>query len=60
VVGVFLVRRPYAPRRAADTGHRQDVGPNDTDVANAVVDQKPSILDFDAKQNSPNARRQPQ
>jgi hypothetical protein len=60
VVGVFLVHRPYAPRRAADSGRREDMDPNDTGAADTVVDEKPSILDFDAKQNSRNARRQPQ
>jgi len=64
VAGAFLLRTPYTPRRAADARHDTETEAEAGDETTAgedtrvVEDDKPSILDFDAKPEPRNAKPQ--
>jgi hypothetical protein len=49
IAGIVLLRSGYRPRRAADGTRRSEA----SETADTVVDEKPSILDFDAEPRSP-------
>lgn len=59
LAGAFLVRRPYTPRRAADGARRDDSSRADDDVDDTKVEDRPAFLDFDTKQQYPDAERRP-